>query len=82
MFLDHIFAALQLAGDLLRAGDAPDARREGVIATGYLAIARRFGEITGMDQSGLLAVELFTTIVPLMVIGYAIANRFSAPALR
>lgn len=43
-----------------------------------VAIARRFGEVAGMDQSGLLAVELFTTIVPLMVIGYAVANRFSA----
>lgn len=49
-------------------------RRTGAL----VAIARRFGEITGMDQSGLLAVELFTTIIPLIVIGYAVVHRFSA----
>jgi len=43
-----------------------------------VAIARRFGEVTGMDQSGLLAIELFTTIIPLMVIGYALASGFSS----
>lgn len=43
------FVQLQLAGDLLNA-DAVDAEfREGIIATGYLAIARRFGHDTDDD---------------------------------
>lgn len=37
------FARLQIGGDLLRAGDGLERRNEGVIATGYLAVARRFG---------------------------------------
>lgn len=37
------FVRLQVSGDLLRATAAPDERDEGVVATGYLAIARRFG---------------------------------------
>ena len=37
------FARLQIGGDLLRAGESLERRNEGVIATGYLAVARRFG---------------------------------------
>nr|WP_238388691.1 DUF1549 domain-containing protein [Roseimaritima ulvae] len=37
------FVRLQLAGDLVRHDQPTAAYREGVIATGYLAIARRFG---------------------------------------
>lgn len=37
------FARLQLAGDLLRADAAGKDRRDGIVATGYLAVARRFG---------------------------------------
>ena len=40
---------LQLAGDILRAGADDAARRDGLIATGYLAIARRFGHDIDKD---------------------------------
>lgn len=43
------FIRLQLAGDVLRAAGSPEERREGVIATGYLAIARRFGHDIDKD---------------------------------
>ncbi len=43
------FARLQLAGDVLRAEADPDGRAEGIIATGYLAIARRFGHDIDKD---------------------------------
>ena len=37
------FTRLQIAGDLLAAGGSDQARREGVVPTGYLSLARRFG---------------------------------------
>ena len=37
------FVRLQLAGDLIRAKESAERRNEGIVATGYLAIARRFG---------------------------------------
>jgi hypothetical protein len=37
------FVRLQLAGDLIRGGASRERRNEGIIATGYLAIARRYG---------------------------------------
>lgn len=37
----------------------------------YVAATKRFFEVEGLDQSGLLAIELFTTIIPLIVIGFA-----------
>ncbi len=43
------FARLQLAGDVLRAKGTGDEAREGVIATGYLAVARRFGHDIDKD---------------------------------
>ncbi len=43
------FVRLQLAGDLVRAHAAADERREGIVATGYLAIARRFGHDIDKD---------------------------------
>ncbi len=43
------FVRLQLAGDLVRREQPPAAFREGVIATGYLAIARRFGHDIDQD---------------------------------
>lgn len=43
------FASLQLAGDVIRAQATPAERREGIIATGYLAIARRFGHDIDKD---------------------------------
>lgn len=44
------FVRLQLAGDLLADQTDPNARSEGIIATGYLALARRFGFDSDKDM--------------------------------
>jgi hypothetical protein len=44
------FIRLQLAGDLLGAQSGGQARADGIIATGYLAIARRFGHDIDQDM--------------------------------
>jgi len=43
------FVRMQLAGDLLQENASPQDRRDGIIATGYLAIARRFGHDIDKD---------------------------------
>jgi hypothetical protein len=43
------FVRLQIAGDLLKKDAESRARAEGVVATGYLAIARRFGHDIDKD---------------------------------
>ncbi len=43
------FIRMQLAGDILHADGSPQEMSEGVIATGYLAIARRFGHDIDKD---------------------------------
>jgi hypothetical protein len=46
--------------------------------TGWLvAVTRRFFAIDGLSQGGLLAIELFTTIIPLMIIGFAAFSGFA-----
>jgi hypothetical protein len=50
-----------------------DSKRLGV----PVATTRRFFEIEGLDLAGLLALELFTTIIPLVLIGYGWAVQFS-----
>ena len=35
-----------------------------------VATTRRFFEIEGLDLGGLLALELFTTVIPLILIGF------------
>ena len=45
---DH-FVRMQLAGDVLHADGTPQDMSEGIIATGYLAIARRFGHDIDKD---------------------------------
>ena len=42
-----------------------------------LATTRRFFEIEGLDLGGLLALELFTTVIPLILIGFGWASHFS-----
>ena len=42
-----------------------------------VAIGRRFFEINGLDLGALLALELFTTVIPLALIGFSYANGFS-----
>jgi hypothetical protein len=44
------FVRLQLAGDLLTADRGEEERNAGVIATGYLAVARRFGHDIDKDM--------------------------------
>jgi hypothetical protein len=44
------FVRLQLAGDIAAEGADESRRREGIIATGYLAIARRFGHDIDKDM--------------------------------
>ncbi len=43
------FARLQIAGDILRSEASGDAYAEGIVATGYLALARRFGHDSDKD---------------------------------
>ncbi|MCA8986273.1 MAG: PSD1 domain-containing protein [Planctomycetaceae bacterium] len=49
------FIRLQLAGDLLRSGESRERLNEGIVATGYLAISRRYGH--DIDQSSYLMHE-------------------------
>jgi uncharacterized BrkB/YihY/UPF0761 family membrane protein len=42
-----------------------------------VAVVRRFFEIDGLDAAGLLAVELFTVVIPLILLGFSYASRFS-----
>lgn len=44
------FVRMQLAGDLLTRDASPEKHAEGIIATGYLAIARRFGHDSDKDM--------------------------------
>lgn len=43
-----------------------------------LATTRRFFEIEGLDLGGLLALELFTTIIPLALLGFGWMSDFSS----
>src|SRR3954447_6245394 len=38
---------------------------------------KRFFEIDGLTQGGLLAIELFTTVIPLMIIGFSYLSGFA-----
>ena len=44
------FVRMQLAGDLLTRDSSPAEHAEGIVATGYLAIARRFGHDSDKDM--------------------------------
>ncbi len=44
------FVRMQLAGDLLSQDASPEQHAEGIVATGYLAIARRFGFDSDKDM--------------------------------
>ncbi len=43
-----------------------------------IAVGRRFVAIKGLDAAGLLALELFTVVIPLMLLGFSYASDFSA----
>lgn len=42
-----------------------------------VATGKRFFSIEGLDLAGLLALELFTTIIPLVLLGYSWASDFN-----
>lgn len=48
-------------------------RRLGLVTASW----RRFFEIDGLNLSGLLAIEFFTTVIPILVLGFAYASGFS-----
>src|SRR3954468_24306221 len=39
---------------------------------------KRFFDIDGLTQGGLLAIELFTTVIPLMILGFSYLSGFAA----
>lgn len=43
----------------------------------FVHASKRFFGIEGLDLSGLLALELFTTIIPLVLLGYGFLHDFS-----
>jgi hypothetical protein len=43
----------------------------------YVHATKRLFEVEGLDLAGLLALELFTTIIPLILLGYSWASHFS-----
>lgn len=45
-----------------------------------VATSRRFFGIEGLDLGGLIALELFTTVMPLLLIGYAWLKNFDSSA--
>lgn len=46
----------------------------------FVALGKRFFEIDGLTYGGLLAIELFTTVLPLIIIGYSYLSGFSENA--
>jgi hypothetical protein len=45
-----------------------------------VAITERFFEIDGLNQGALVAIELFTTVIPLIIIGFGYLSGWSANA--
>ena len=44
----------------------------------FVAAGKRFFEVEGLDLSGLLAIELFTTVIPLILLGFSWSRGFSS----
>jgi hypothetical protein len=57
-----------------RTAQLEESKRLGPVVAG----TKRFFEIEGLDLAGLLALELFTTVIPLVLIGYSWASDFSS----
>jgi hypothetical protein len=45
-----------------------------------VAVIKRFVEIDGLTVSGLLSIQLFTTVIPLIIIGFAYFSGFASNA--
>jgi hypothetical protein len=43
----------------------------------FVAVAERFAEIDGSTQGGLVSIQLFTTVIPLMIIGFGYFSGFA-----
>jgi len=59
---------------LKRRYDRLERSRSGGLLVGTI---KRFFDIDGLTQGGLLAIELFTTVIPLMIIGFSYLSNFS-----
>ncbi len=46
----------------------------------YVAVGKRFSEIDGGVYGGLMAIELFTTVLPLMILGFGYFSGFASNA--
>src|SRR5271167_3427010 len=46
------------------------------------AVAARFTEIDGATLGGIVSVELFTTVIPLIIIGFDYLSGFAENAVR
>ena len=61
------------AGGWKRRYDRLERSRSGGVVVGTV---KRFFDIDGLTQGGLLAIELFTTVIPLMIIGFSYISGF------
>ncbi|SDJ04289.1 hypothetical protein SAMN05444157_1432 [Frankineae bacterium MT45] len=59
-----------------RAARLEEGRRTGL----FVAIGRRFLEIDGPTFGGLMAIELFTTVLPLMILSFGYFSGFASDA--
>ena len=51
-------------------------RRTGLL----MAVGKRFGEIDGSTYGGLMSIELFTTVLPLIILGFGYLSGFAGQA--
>jgi hypothetical protein len=58
-----------------RATQLEQGRRTGLL----MAVGKRFGEIDGGTYGGLMAIELFTTVLPLIILGFGDLSGFGGP---
>ena len=58
--------------------EAPGARARRLAP--LVAVVERFVEIDGATQAGLLSIQLFTTVIPIMIIGFAYFSGFAENA--
>jgi len=58
-------------GTRTRLADAYQRLRQSRKVAPLLAVVERFREVDGATQGGLLAIQLFTVVIPLMIIGFA-----------
>ena len=74
------FVRLQIAGDLMTAGRSPDEAADRIVATGFLAIARRFGH--DIDKDIHLTREDVIDTTGKTFLGLTIACAVSRPQVR